>query len=142
MKTPIAVAGAASALVLSLSLAPAEVSFAQGADEMEEVVVTAQKREESLQDTPISVAAFASEELEAIGAFEAGQVAEYTANLTIDRQPSSMDNYGYSIRGVGSGETSLLVENTVVLSSTRAWLPMQREQPGISMREPAASKVA
>ena len=36
----------------------------------------------------------------------------------------------------------VLVENTLVLSSTRAWLPMQREQPGISMRDPAASKVA
>ena len=36
----------------------------------------------------------------------------------------------------------VLVENTVVLSSTRAWLPMQREQPGISMREPAFSKMA
>jgi hypothetical protein len=30
----------------------------------------------------------------------------------------------------------------VVLSSTRAWLPMQSEQPGISMREPAAVKIA
>ncbi len=82
---------------------------------LEEVIVTAQKREESLQDTPISVAAFAAQELENMGVYEAGQVSEYTPNLQISRQPSSLDNYGFSIRGVGTGETSLLNENTVGL---------------------------
>ena len=83
--------------------------------DLEEVVVTAQKREESLQDIPISVAAFAREELEALGVYEVGQIAEYTANLQINRQPSSMDNFGFGIRGVSTGETSLLNENTVGL---------------------------
>ena len=82
----------ASAVAATVSMP----SHAQDSLALEEVIVTAQKRAESLQDTPISVAAFAQEELEAIGAFEAGQVAEYTANLSIDRQPSSLDNYGYS----------------------------------------------
>jgi len=106
--------------ILKLALATGAVgaavsgpAAAQDGLALEEVIVTAQKRSESLQDTPISVAAFGQQELEAIGAFETGQVAEYTPNLTIDRQPSSLDNYGYSIRGVGSGETSLLAENTV-----------------------------
>ena len=57
--------------------------------------------------------AFGQDELEAIGAFEAGHVEECAASVSIDRQPSSLDNYGYSIRTVGTGETSLLVENTV-----------------------------
>ena len=82
---------------------------------LEEIVVTAQKRSESLQDTPISIAAFGTEELEMMGVYEAGQVADYTPNLEISRQPASLDNYGYSIRGIGSGETNLLAENTVGL---------------------------
>ncbi len=91
----------------------ASPGFAQGSLALEEVIVTAQKRSESLQDTPISVAAFAREELSAIGVVEAGQIYEYTPNLQIAKQPSSLDNYGFSIRGVSSGETSLLNENTV-----------------------------
>lgn len=81
--------------------------------QLEEIIVTAQKRSESLQDTPISIAAFDQQELTDMGVFEPGQVAEYTVNLDISRQPSSNDNYGFSIRGVGTGETSLLNENTV-----------------------------
>jgi iron complex outermembrane receptor protein len=81
--------------------------------QLEEIIVTAQKRSESLQDTPISIAAFDQAELTDMGIFEPGQVAEYTPNLDISRQPSSNDNYGFSIRGVGTGETSLLNENTV-----------------------------
>ncbi|MFK8021551.1 MAG: TonB-dependent receptor [Pseudomonadales bacterium] len=97
----------------ALSIALMSPVQAQESLALEEIIVTSQKRVASLQDTPISVVAFGQDELEAIGAFEAGQVAEYAANVSIDRQPSSLDNYGYSIRGVGTGETSLLVENTV-----------------------------
>jgi iron complex outermembrane receptor protein len=90
--------------------------YAQGGGNvLEEIVVTAQKREESLQDTPISIAAFSQNDLIDMGVFEPGQVGEYTPNLDISRQPSSLDNYGFSIRGIGSGETSLLNENTVGL---------------------------
>ena len=42
-------------------VAPAPLAYAQGA--LEEVIVTAQRREESLQDVPISVAAFSREAL-------------------------------------------------------------------------------
>jgi iron complex outermembrane receptor protein len=105
-------AAAVSAALPQLALAQTESSRATT---LEEVIVTAEKREASLQDTPISIAAFAREELEAMGVFEAGQVGAYAANVNINRQPSSMDNYGYSIRGVGSGETQLLIENTVGL---------------------------
>jgi iron complex outermembrane recepter protein len=82
---------------------------------LEEIIVTARKTEESIQETPISMAAFNTEALEKIGAFEANAVAKYTPNVIINKQPSSQDNFGYSIRGVGSGETSLAVEPTVGL---------------------------
>ena len=49
--------GGASALVLTLAVAWAGESFAQ---DISEVVVTARKREENLQDIPLSISAFAS----------------------------------------------------------------------------------
>ena len=56
----------ASFLILSLAgfLAPAS---GVRAAELEEIVVTARKREESIQDVPLSITAFTGEELERAG---------------------------------------------------------------------------
>jgi iron complex outermembrane receptor protein len=48
-----------------------------------------------------------------IGVFEAGAVANYAPNVHITKQAGSQDNYGYSIRGMSNGETSLFAEPTV-----------------------------
>ena len=55
-------------LPLCLSLVAPGLSHAQQASlVLEEVIVTAQKREQTLQDVPISVLAFNSERLQAMG---------------------------------------------------------------------------
>ena len=59
-----------------ITAAAAMPGHAQNSLALEEVIVTAEKRSASLQDTPISVAAFEEQELEAIGVFEAGQISE------------------------------------------------------------------
>lgn len=82
---------------------------------LEEVVVTAQKRQESLQETPIAVSAFDIGALQQIGVGEPGDVALYTPNLEIRKPPGSSDNYGYSMRGMSSTDPSLLTEPTVGL---------------------------
>ncbi len=91
-------------------------AYAQGRTAvLEEIIVTARRTEESIQDTPISMQAFSSRDLEQIGAFEAGAVAAFTPNVRMQKQTSSLDNYSYSIRGVSASETSLAVEPTVGL---------------------------
>ena len=102
--------------IFGLVVAPTGAPLAQSerrATSLEEVVVTAQKREESLQDAPISLSVFGEDALEDIGVSEFGQVAEFTPNLSIRKQPASMDNYGIGIRGVVAGETSLIVDPRV-----------------------------
>ncbi len=86
-----------------------------GAQEMalEEVVVTAQKKAESLQDTPISISAFTSDHLEQIGAFSAVDVGDYTPNALITRSLGSNYNIRVSIRGLGTAEPSLAVDPKV-----------------------------
>lgn len=81
--------------------------------EIEEVIVTAQKIEESLQDTPVSVSAFGAEELAQIGVSEAKDVANFTPGLTMRKQSASSDNYAIGIRSVSSGETALAIDPTV-----------------------------
>ncbi|MDB5968363.1 MAG: TonB-dependent receptor [Hydrocarboniphaga sp.] len=66
---------------------------------IEEVVVTAQKREENVQNVPISISAFSAEKLEALGVKSADQLGKITPGLTFSNQA------GYSLiflRGVGN----------------------------------------
>ncbi len=103
-----------AALAVAMGSSP---SIAQVADKraasIEEVIVTARKVEESLQDTPVSVAAFSSADLEQLGASEARDVANFTPNLRMQKQSGSQDNYAMAIRGVSSGETALTIDPTV-----------------------------
>ncbi len=111
MKTR-ALAGIVSIVSLSLNTADAQVADKRAAT-IEEVIVTARKVEESLQDTPVSVAAFSSSDLEQMGASEAKDVANFTPNLRMQKQSGSQDNYAMAIRGVSSGETALTIDPTV-----------------------------
>lgn len=100
----------ASAVAVGVS---APLVAAERTSALEEVIVTAQKRSESLQDTPISISAFTQDALESMGITEANEIGAYAPNVNMAKQPGSQDNVGYSIRGVGSGETSMLSEQTV-----------------------------
>ena len=81
--------------------------------QLEEVVVTAQKKEESLQDTPIAISAFTAENLEQIGALSAVDVGDHTPNAWITRSLGSNSNIRVSIRGIGTAEPSLAVDPKV-----------------------------
>jgi outer membrane receptor protein involved in Fe transport len=56
------------------------------AQALEELVVTARKKEESLQDVPLSIAAFSAEQLQQAGAFNNDDVAALTVNFNTARQ--------------------------------------------------------
>lgn len=66
---------------------------------LEEVVVTAQKREEDLQDVPISVQAFGAETLDALGIFDTSDLQFVTPTLNISSVIGFTTVY---LRGVGT----------------------------------------
>jgi iron complex outermembrane receptor protein len=80
---------------------------------LEEVVVTAQRREQSLQDTPISITAFTTDKLTELGIRDLTQMADFAPNVSIQTQPASNAHMGVRVRGVGSGEVSLLSDPKV-----------------------------
>lgn len=80
---------------------------------LEEVTVTARKVEESLQETPVSVAVFSQDELQQMGVSEAGDIARYTPSLEMRKQTASGDRYAIGIRGVFTGDAVLTVDPTV-----------------------------
>jgi iron complex outermembrane recepter protein len=73
-----------------------------GRNTIEEIIVTARKREERLQDTPISITAFSAQDIEARSIHELSDIGAFTPNMEIT--PGAV-NGGNSaqvfIRGVG-----------------------------------------
>ncbi|HAN29467.1 MAG TPA: TonB-dependent receptor, partial [Haliea salexigens] len=70
--------------------------MAQG---LEEVVVTAQKREQTLQDAPISIAAFNADQLEQKGVNTIDDLGTSVPNVKITRSPSNISAATIAIRG-------------------------------------------
>lgn len=82
---------------------------------IEEVIVTARRVEESLQDTPVSVAAFQQADLERIGFSEPNDIARFTPNLDMRKQIGSSDNLALSIRGMSVTSVAMTVEPSVAV---------------------------
>ena len=77
---------------------------------LEEVVVTAQKRSEPLQDVPIAISAVSGESLTALGASSITALAEVTPGLQMSSTQGSLSP---RIRGVGSNLPN--IENSVAM---------------------------
>ena len=80
---------------------------------LEEVVVTAQKREQSLQDAPIAISAFSSDRIEQMGITEVQDVSLYTPNMVGAVQPASSSTVNFAIRGITQGEPVMSVDPAV-----------------------------
>lgn len=75
-------------------------------DSGSEIVVTAQKRAENLQDVPVSIAAFSSETLAAANIDEVEELSALTPNFSVNKATASAA-VRINIRGVGaSGNTA------------------------------------
>jgi iron complex outermembrane receptor protein len=77
---------------------------------LQEIVVTAQKRSENLQDVPIAISAVSGNALAALGATSITSLAEVTPGLDISTTQGSLSP---RIRGVGSALPN--VENSVAM---------------------------
>jgi len=73
---------------------------------IEEIVVTARKREESLQDTPIAISAFTGEGLDIRGVTDLARLDNFAPNLVLRRSPSNsgVTNAAVYIRGIGQND--------------------------------------
>src|SRR5690606_6571101 len=90
---------------IATSVAVAVVAIPAVADaQLEEIVVTAERRETSLQQTPISVAAFSAETIESKGIETMEDIATFTPNLDIKgSRGTGNTSPTYQIRGLSGG---------------------------------------
>jgi iron complex outermembrane receptor protein len=85
-----------------------------GAAVLEETVVTAQKREQSIQDVGIAITAYTGDQLDQLGFTNAQQVTAMAPGVqTI--QPNGEANYSVAVRGVVANDFSTNVESPVAL---------------------------
>lgn len=81
---------------------------------IEEVIVTATKRAQSLQDTPVTVNAFTADTIQEAGINNASDLAVMTPALSINVNTSPF-NARMTIRGVGTAQTDPALEPSVGL---------------------------
>lgn len=94
-----------------LALAPVAVTAPAHAAEsiLEEVVVSAQKREQNIQDVGISIQAFTGDQLEALGVSSSFDVATFTPCVHIGGALAGQ-NSQFTIRGVTQNDFNDIVE--------------------------------
>lgn len=90
-------------IIISIALTPNV--FAQAA--LEEIIVTAQRREQSLQEVPISIEAIGGAELQQQGFRTLDDLAEFSPSVELDVR---MQDQNISIRGMGTAGSSLALE--------------------------------
>ena len=69
--------------------------------QLEEVIITARKREQGLQDVPIAVEAFSAKQITKLSAQDIGDLGAFTPNVTISRAANQPE---YFIRGMGTDD--------------------------------------
>jgi len=84
----------------------------QSTTAIEDVIVTAQKREQRLQDVPVAVTALTAETLEARNVSEVADVARLAPSLTVTESGQATNN-SINIRGIGTTAFSIGVEAAV-----------------------------
>jgi iron complex outermembrane recepter protein len=93
-----------------VAAAMASAANAQGASVIEELVVTAEKREQSLQDVPVAVSAFTDERRELIGINSVQDLTNFTPGLSY-----TTNNDRAAIRGIGRFTNNQATEGGVAM---------------------------
>jgi len=98
------------AAAISLALVPGLLQ----AQVLEEITVTAQKREQSVQDVGIAMSAFSGEQMEQLGYDNAQQVTAMAPGVSTV-QPNGEANYAIAMRGVAASDFTTNVESPIAL---------------------------
>jgi len=100
-------------LILALAgVNAANIAYADGV--LEEVVVTAQKREQNLQDVPVAVTAFTGEMLRDSGVHDMFELSSIAPSLTVEQTQTSTST-SFGIRGIFTSSQNFGLESSVGL---------------------------
>ena len=114
IKIPCIAATVVAAILFTDATAVLKPVHAQGRSSalLEEIVVTARKREENLQDAPIAVSAFTGDALDFRGVTEIGKLDQFVPNLVLNESTtySNVTNAAVYIRGIGQNDFTPVID--------------------------------
>jgi iron complex outermembrane receptor protein len=124
MRTIIIASACAAALSVTFSSAQAQTASPPASSErrpadqqtsmqLEEIVVTATRRPERLQDVPLSVTAFSQADLTAKGIVGYEGLAQETPGVVLNRQSANFNNF--TARGIGTNSYGANLQSTVAV---------------------------
>lgn len=115
MMNPASIAKLALVPVMMSLATPVAAQGQQAAGALEEVIVTAQKREESIQDTPISIVALSHATLENRGIDGLTDLHADIPSLTMTPHPNSGATVRVTVRGIGQANDQITYDPKVAL---------------------------
>lgn len=124
----------ATAISVSFTAAPAFAQDQGGAAEADEIVVTARRQSESLQDVPASVSVLTATAIERTGATSADDFAQLTPGVTIVTGTAEAGDTQVNIRGINGArdaESSVALVVDGILKTNTA----QLNQPQGTLRQ-------
>src|SRR5215813_14853902 len=111
---PVALAALAAAGISQAQEQAPQAETSAAAGSLQELVVTATRREENLSKVPISVTALTQEALDARGVKDFSDVARFTPGVNFDNSGTN----NISIRGIsgtgGAGTTGIYIDDTPI----------------------------
>jgi len=111
-------------LVMKADADPQSGSAAGGGAEVEALIVTAQKREEDIQDVPIAMSAFTQEALETAQIAGGPDLMTQVPNMTFTK--TNFSGYSIQIRGIGTQAISATTDPAVAVGFNNS--PMIRNR--------------
>ena len=87
--------------ILPIAIVLASTTTVVEAAALEEVIVTAQKREQNLQDVGVSVTAFSGKQIDEFGFTNSVDIVAQTPNLSFGTPTGEGNNASLTLRGVG-----------------------------------------
>jgi outer membrane receptor protein involved in Fe transport len=85
----------------------------EGGEQLEEIIVTATRRSERLQDVPLSISAFSQEDLEAKGIIGYEGLARETPGVVLNRPSQNFNNF--TARGIATNGYGANLQSTVAV---------------------------
>ena len=82
--------------------------------QLEEVIVTAQKRTESLQDIPVAISAYNADNIESMGLINAQDIGAASPSLQMPIYPTAANNLALFIRGIGNADSVVITKDPTV----------------------------
>lgn len=101
-----------AASLSAVALAPIS-AVAQNVGVQDEIIVTAQKRDQNIQDVPIAITVFTQDDLDRLGVQQFDDLADFVPGLEVQEQ--SANNPGFNIRGITSDSGSASIEPRVAI---------------------------